>query len=435
MEPKTIILSSGKCSWGKCAFCGWGRLYSESNLGELRERVRRELVMGTDTVKIFASGSFLDDQQFPPEFRRWVTDQCQQAGVKELIVESRPEFITAERLADFTGFKLTVAIGLETADPELLKRLNKGFTLSDVESAVKILRQNKCGVRFYLLVNPPLVDDIQKEIDLSAEYALRLADSVVLINTFPHALAPIFDMWVEGKWKPLDKEEFESAIEKWHDNPKIEIDFSNWAFIPKIPRERQVILKGVGEPFLTHPYYEIWQDYIIRFYEPPQGKDILLFLPCAFQKPYSQSKLHRRILQTLHTLPNSGRLHQVMVSSPGLIPREFERYYPFAHYDWPEWEETPEIKARYTQVTAQRIEKFLRRHYSHYKKLIYYLKPDSESAQALVQACKTLGIEPVACVDPDTYERFKETLKKNPLAEQVFLAQLDKTIRQTSSLL
>ena len=435
MAIKVLILSSGRCGWGQCLFCGWGKKHAETDLSALKRKVENEVTPGLDTLKVFSSGSFFDDQQFTPEFREWFANVCRERMIKEVIVESRPEFINEQVIDAFEGLNLTVAIGLEVADDALLKKLNKGFELSDFEIAAGLLKANGCKIRTYLLVNPPLVDDVKAMVDKSVQYALKWADQIVLINTFPHSESGIFNLWLEGKWKPLDREQFEAVISPWKDNPKIETDFENWAFVPKFPRDRQVFLKGVGEEFLTHPFYEIWQDYIVRLYEPPENKDILLFLPCAFGKPYSHSKLHKQIIRTLRGIPGSDRIHDVMISSPGVIPREFETHYPFAHYDWPEWEETPEIKARYTDVTEKRIENFLRKHYGHYKMLFYYLKPDSESAEAVRRACKTLGIQPIRCVDDDRFTKLKEAFPTNPLAEEVFLSDLKMVIEGNLSLL
>ena len=433
MATKVLILSSGRCGWGQCLFCGWGKKTAAVDVEALKRRVNYELIPELETLKVFSSGSFFDDRQFPPEFREWFAQKCRDMKIKEVIVESRPEFITEPNLEQFKGINLTVAIGLEVADDKILSKLKKGFEVADFEIAAQLIRMKGCMVRMYLLVNPPLVEDTQATIDKSVEYALKWADSIVLINTFPHSESGIFDLWLEGKWSPLDQEQFGEIISKWADNPKIELDFENWAFVPKFPRHRQVFLNGVGEEFLTHRYYEIWQDYLVRLYRPPENRDILLFLPCAFGKPYSRSKLHRRIIRTLGDIPNSNRIHHVMISSPGVIPREFERYYPFAHYDWSEWDETPEIKKRYIEVTWKRIENFLRKHYSHYKKVFYYLRPDSESAEALKRACNNLGIEPIPCVDPEKFEKFREAFKKNPLAEEVFLAELKNKISQNLS--
>lgn len=431
MAVKVLILSSGRCGWGQCLFCGWGKKHAQTDYNNLKRKVEAEVTPGLDTLKVFSSGSFFDDRQFAPEFREWFANLCRERSIKEVIVESRPEFITGPNLAEFSGLNLTVAVGLEVADDAVLNRLNKGFELADFEIAAQLLKSKGCKVRTYLLVNPPLVDDVKGLVDKSVEYALRWADSIVLINTFPHSESGIFDLWLDGKWSPLDKAQFEAVISKWRENPKIEADFENWAFVPKFPPDRQVLLKGVGEEFLTHPFYEIWQDYLVRLYEPPANRDILLFLPCAFRKPYSFSTLHKNILKALRSLPDSERIHHVMVSSPGVIPREFERHYPFAHYDWPEWDETPEIKARYIEVTRKRVEAFLSKHYPHYKKVFYYLKPDSESAEAVRQACESLGIPAVPCVDEDRYVYFKESLKKNPLAEDVFLGDLKRILSES----
>ncbi|MEM7820258.1 MAG: DUF5591 domain-containing protein [Candidatus Aenigmatarchaeota archaeon] len=413
---KTLLLTSGRCAWGECFACGWGRLIGpppsmhrlKNILDEKFREFKKEKITG---LKVFSSGSFLDDKQFPAAIRRYLVKKCIEHGIRKLTVESRPEFVTPERLADFSGINLTVAIGLEVADNELLKKYHKGFTIEDYIKAAEILHAEGCKLRTYLMVGLPFVENHAATVKKSVEFARKHSDSIVLINTFPHSAAPIFDMWISGKWKPLDRKQFNDIVRNY---PDCEIEFDNFAFVPKFHKEKQEFIKGATEKQLLHPHFEVWQDYFVRFYDPPDGLDIALFIPCAFRKPYRNSRLHRAIFSMLEKMKIFRRLHVIVISSPGVIPYEFSNHYPFTSYDWPEWEETPEIKKRYIEVVQRRIENYLKAHGRHYKKIYSYLKPDSESYTALCNACKSLGIDIVNCLSDETYEKIKG--EKNPLA-------------------
>lgn len=390
MPREVFILKSGKCSWGGCAFCGYGRIIGESPChSTLRKRFNdffSGLDPSVDEVCVYGSGSFLDDGQVPVESRRYFAGKCVDKKIKKLTVESRPEYVSKKSLADFTGLELTVAFGLEAADDNVLAKINKGFKLSDFETAAKTVHEMKGNVRAYLLVNPPYVKNTRKSLDKSIQYALKHADSIVAINTLPHANSPLFDLWVSGEWNFLGKTDFEELAGKWRSNPKIELDVETFRFTPRFPARLKKKLSGVGEEYLTHPYFEVWQDWLIRWYRPPKTKKTLLFLPCAYKKPYSESETHRAIIKALESTGKRSGIHEVMLSNAGVIPREFEDDYPHNAYDWNEKLETEEIKERYIQLTAERISRYMTAHGKHYGKIFCYLKYDSESYKALERA-------------------------------------------------
>lgn len=406
---KTLLLNSGKCSWGKCFACGWGRLASprlgihelKKKIDDLFHEMKNEKA---DRLKVFASGSFLDDAQFPKAIRKYIARSCADARIG-LVVESRPEFITKENMEDFRGAKLTVAIGLESGDDNVLKKYNKGFATEDYVRAAKILHESSFRLRTYLMVGLPFgsAESLRKSVEL----ADMCGDEIVLINVFPHSAAPLSELWLRGGWKPLDKKQFEEAVAPFKGNPKIETDFNNFSFMPRFPREKQSLIKGASEKELLHPYFEVWQDYVCRFYEIPKEKKTVLFLPCTFTKPYYNSKLHREIAKIVG---NRKDIHLVVLSSPGVIPYELANRYPFNRYDWPEWEETEDVKKKYINVTEKRIENYLRTH--RYEKYFCFLKP-SETFAALEKACKKLKIPLVSCLKPDTWKKIKDG--KNPL--------------------
>ena len=418
---KVIIINSGKCAWGGCTYCGWGRLVARQKdmhrLKEFWDDQVRDIKPGTvERIKIFCSGCFLDPKQIVPAFRSYVVRSCEKLGVKSLIVESFPRFITPENLENMQSDKVKIlaGIGLECADDEVLKTIRKGFTLADFEKAHDVLKKYGWGIRAYLLVNTPGMTE--EHVKKSVEYAAKWAEETILINTLPHYAAPIMLDWLEGRWKPLDLKQFEKAVAPYN----VETDFKNFNFVPKWPLNLQQKIRGATEKELLHPHFEVWQDYMCRFWNPKNEKDILVFLPCAFRKPYFNSQLHKAIMPVLQESKEWERMQIVVISSPGVIPYEYANYYPFNSYDWPEWEETPEIKKKYIEVTQARIENFLRSH--QFKKIVCYFKPESESFIALKQACDKMGIELQNLIDEETYEKIAN--EKNPLAQPVALESL-----------
>jgi len=398
-----LILNSGKCAWGKCIFCGYGRIEGMKpgyeNLKLIFDNFFNKLFRKkfNQKIKVFGSGSFLDDSQVPQKARRYFIEKCRVYGVEKLTVESRPEFITREKLDEFKGIDLSVAIGLEAADDMVLDMIKKGFHLRDFEAAAEIIHGSGFKVRTYLLVNAPGAD--VNELSKSLDYALKYSDSVVLINLLPHGNTPLFKLWLNGEWNFLSKEEFfeicDNALKNLDDKVKerVELDPETFKFVPKFPEELRAPLKGVGEEYLTHPHFEVWQDYLCRWYRP-RDKDTLLFLPCSYKKPYSESKTYRQITEKLREIKfDLHGAHRVFISNPGVIPIEFENYYPFNAYDWDEKNEMDEIKGRYIEVTKNRIVNYLGAHKTRYGRIRCCLKPESESWKALKAACDELEID------------------------------------------
>ena len=398
MSEGVLFLKSGRCAWGKCLFCGYGKIQEKViSKNEFKRYLHKFFnsikIDHIDHIKVFSSGSFLDERQLPRELRKYFISECLNRGIKKVTIESRPEFVTEESIDDFDNLDLEIAMGLEIADNNILKKINKGFYLRDFERAASLIHAKGADVRTYLLVNLPFVENMENSLNTSVEYALKFSDSVVLINLLPHSNSDLFKLWIRGEWNFLSRDEFYRVTKRFASNPKIELDVETFRFVPKFPDELKENLSGVGERYLTHSHFEVWQDYLIRWYIPPTGKKFLLFLPCSYKKPYSKSETHKRIISKLKNLKNYNKIHEIMISNAGVVPREFENYYPFNSYDWDEKKETEEIKMRYIDVTKNRIKKYIQRHIKNYLKIFCFLKYDSESFIALKRACDELGME------------------------------------------
>jgi radical SAM enzyme (TIGR01210 family) len=166
-------------------------------------------------VKIFASGSFLNPDEIPRSARDEILNILRdEESVEEVVVESRPEFITEEVLKECCkalGNKIfEIGIGLETSnDYTREKKINKGFSKKDFESAVKIITDTKleCDVRAkaYIFVKPILTSekDAIEEAVKTAEYAESVgASRISFCPATIHKDTLMEQLWRGGSYQP-----------------------------------------------------------------------------------------------------------------------------------------------------------------------------------------------------------------------------------------
>ena len=163
-----LILKTKGCYWADlkgCSMCGYsrdtlGRSATPSELlAQLTAAVAR--YRGEPYVKIYTSGSFLDDREVDPESRRAITKGFGRA--RRLLFETLPEFVTEANLAPlkdaFPG-EIEVALGLESTDPIVLQRfVNKGSTPAEYLAAADRVRAFGLRAKGYLLLKPPYLTE------------------------------------------------------------------------------------------------------------------------------------------------------------------------------------------------------------------------------------------------------------------------------------
>jgi radical SAM enzyme (TIGR01210 family) len=166
----TVILRTKGCHWwwsSGCTFCGYFNdtrddvtnedLHSQWAYAKKKFEDFKDHAM----VKVYTSGSLLEDREIPVEFQETVLRDCQELG-KELIVESRCEQLTEEKLAWASQLNqsFAVAIGLEAYDDEVLRfHVNKGFTTKSWDRAVENLKKFDIRVKTYLMFKPPFMSE------------------------------------------------------------------------------------------------------------------------------------------------------------------------------------------------------------------------------------------------------------------------------------
>ena len=130
-------------------------------------------------VKLYNAGSFFDPYAIPAEDDGAIADVVD--GFERVIVESHPAFLAGLhgerclRFRDRIAGRLEVAIGLETAHPDVLARLNKRMSLDSFRRAAAFLARNRIDLRVFILLNPPYlhgpdaVEWARRSIDVAAE--------------------------------------------------------------------------------------------------------------------------------------------------------------------------------------------------------------------------------------------------------------------------
>jgi len=185
VRAMVVIFRTTGCWWSRkagCLMCGYNQV-SDPNITaeDLRAQLQGALARyeGEKMVKIYTSGSFLDDREVPPEVRTDIFEAF--APSERILFESRPEFVTDESLRTLPQAKVQVALGLESANDEVLaKSIRKGFKVADYEQAARCLTENQVPSRTYLLLKPLFMTERQAMDDTirSIEFAAPFSESI-----------------------------------------------------------------------------------------------------------------------------------------------------------------------------------------------------------------------------------------------------------------
>ena len=183
-DAMVVIMRTSGCCWAKtggCTMCGY-RQASVTTVTEddLNSQVDEALSRynGEPFVKIYTSGSFLDENEIPLSVRNRIFREF--SGCERILFESRPEFVTDEAVATLPK-TATVALGLESSDPDVLRTsVNKGFTPEDSRRAGMAIKEAGLMVRTYLLLKPPFLTETAAIEDAvrSAAFADEFSDEI-----------------------------------------------------------------------------------------------------------------------------------------------------------------------------------------------------------------------------------------------------------------
>ncbi|HAY81849.1 MAG TPA: radical SAM protein [Planctomycetaceae bacterium] len=189
VDVATVFLTNRECPF-QCLMCDlWKNTLDASvPVGAIPRQIEYaiERLPTASHIKLYNSGNFFDPQAIPPSDFPDIAAAC--STFSHVIVETHPK-LCGQRVFQFQDLlsgTLEVAIGLETADPDLLAKLNKQMTLSDFATATESLCDRDILVRAFILLKPPFTSE-QQAVELairSVEFALDCGvDCCVVIPT------------------------------------------------------------------------------------------------------------------------------------------------------------------------------------------------------------------------------------------------------------
>jgi radical SAM enzyme (TIGR01210 family) len=150
-------------------------------------RFALERLPSANVLKLYNAGSFFDRAAIPWDDHEEIASLAR--GFERVVVECHPALVgdSCLRFRDLLGGpSLQVALGLETANEEILGRLNKGMTVADFQNACRFLVAQAISIRSFVLVGLPFLrkesweDATRASIDVSFRAG---ADVVSLIPT------------------------------------------------------------------------------------------------------------------------------------------------------------------------------------------------------------------------------------------------------------
>jgi archaeosine synthase beta-subunit len=154
----TIFLTNRECPW-RCVMCDlWRNTLAEPTPpGAIPAQIEYALAQlpAARAIKLYNAGSFFDPRAIPPEDHLAIAEAVR--TFDHVIVECHPALVgdAVPRFRDLLSGRLEVAMGLETANPDVLEKLNKRLTLDQFRAAAEFLRRNSIDLRVFILVQPP----------------------------------------------------------------------------------------------------------------------------------------------------------------------------------------------------------------------------------------------------------------------------------------
>jgi uncharacterized Fe-S cluster-containing MiaB family protein len=187
-----VLLTNRECPF-RCVMCDlWVNTLDQAvPAGAIPEQIRAALATlpPARQIKLYNAGSFFDPQAIPVADDEAIAQEVR--DFDRVIVEAHPAFLAGvygDRCVAFRHRlrgRLEVAIGLETAHPGVLARLNKRMTLDSFQRAAGFLQAKDIDLRVFILLNPPFLPAAE-----GVEWACRSLDVAAACGATAASIIP-----------------------------------------------------------------------------------------------------------------------------------------------------------------------------------------------------------------------------------------------------
>lgn len=221
-----LELPGAGCEWykktGGCTMCGFNQsTYKYTFGGKLYPHFVFMIIFywaywlilkaNPEILVIYNGGSFLSDKEIPHKTQLAILNFVRRhKTIKKIIVESRAEFVTEEKLQLYKkaiGDKeLEIALGLESADDKVRNEcLRKGLTKGTFEKAVKLINDSGFKSFAYVYLKPHCLTEEEAVINAmqSIVYCFQIGvDEVSLSCAFVQANTHLEKLYNQGEFVP-----------------------------------------------------------------------------------------------------------------------------------------------------------------------------------------------------------------------------------------
>jgi len=231
----TFAIPGGGCKFwiqtrGRgCTFCGFPGLTRKLTLGDgnddnyegwrlssdIFEKMYQTAMANSEPAEklaVFNGGSFFVDSELPPDFRTaLLEDAASRPGVRQIMVKSRPEYISADALDEAEPVlaaekHFMVGIGVESADDRVRnKLLAKGMKRAEIERAIRLMKERSIQVFAYAFLKAPGLserDALQDARDTLAFLTDLGVDEIALSCAFVPPGTPLEAKYHAGAFRP-----------------------------------------------------------------------------------------------------------------------------------------------------------------------------------------------------------------------------------------
>ena len=214
----TILLTNRECPW-RCLMCDlWKNTLSETvPVGAIPAQIEFALqqLPATNQVKLYNSGSFFDRRAIQLEDHPHIVKLVR--GFERVVVECHPSLVGEDcfRFNDLVEGSLEVAMGLETANPQVLEKLNKRMTLGQFAAASERLHNHDIALRVFILLKPPFMweDEALEWTRKSLDFAFDCGATAATIIPTRAGNGAIDQLAQNGHFSPPKLSSLEAAIE------------------------------------------------------------------------------------------------------------------------------------------------------------------------------------------------------------------------------
>jgi len=248
------VMTPPKNCPGQCIYCPGGKTSPKSYTGkepaamragmfdydaykQVKFRLRQLEKIGHNTEKveiIIMGGTFLSlKKEDREEFVKGIYDalngekssSLEEAKLKNekakhrcvaLTIETRPDFCGKREILEMLNYGTTrVEIGVQVLNDEIYEFVKRGHTVKDVVEATKLLKDSGLKVVYHLM--PGLFQTLEEDIRMFKKVFTDPNFMPDMIKIYPALVikgTKLYEMWKNGKYKPLEDEEAAELIAK-----------------------------------------------------------------------------------------------------------------------------------------------------------------------------------------------------------------------------